>query len=458
MDDSRLRFKSPDEEALLRIDRISVENFRAFSHLSVSFDPYLTVLVAPNGGGKTAVLDALAVAVGPFVGAFDEATGVHFSAADCRIESSRAHGLREEEPQYPIEVCVNGEIGGVASTWMRQLTSAKSHTTYADCRNLIEYAKQLQRRVRETASSQGEGVTLPLVSYYGTGRLWNEKRLTLGRRFEARTSRTAGYTNCLDSASKYKIFVDWFERLTMAQFQERNNPEVFAMLQARSDAIRQAVDTVLAPSGWSGIAFRSAEAGITATHRTKGVLPVDWLSDGVRNLIGLTADIAHRAVRLNSHMGVEAALQTPGIVLIDEIDMHLHPSWQQTVVASMRQAFPRMQFIVTTHSPQVLTTVRAANIRLLSEDATVQIPAEVGTFGAASSRVLEEVFGVPSRPESVSVVAQLRDYLRMVDDGRSKSLEALLLRKELEDALGTHDPDLLLADIRASQIEFIGRR
>ena len=117
-----------------------------------------------------------------------------------------------------------------------------------------------------------------------------------------------------------------------------------------------------------------------------------------------------------------------------------------------------MQFIITTHSPQVLTTVRAANIRLFSEDATVQIPAEVGTFGAASSRVLEEVFGVPSRPESVPAVAQLRDYLRLVDDGRSKSAEALSLRKELEDALGTHDPDLRLADIRASQLEFIGRR
>ena len=82
----------------------------------------------------------------------------------------------------------------------------------------------------------------------------------------------------------------------------------------------------------------------------------------------MAADLAYRMVRLNPDLGAMAALETPGIVLIDEVDMHLHPSWQQAVVYDVRKAFPNVQFIVTTHSPQVLSTVPAEAIRILRWD------------------------------------------------------------------------------------------
>lgn len=106
-------------------------------------------------------------------------------------------------------------------------------------------------------------------------------------------------------------------------------------------------------------------------HQDAGTMPVAQLSDGVRNMMGLVADIAFRATKLNPHLGLEAARQTAGIVLIDEVDMHLHPSWQQTVLASLQEAFPNIQFIVTTHSPQVLSTVSREHIRVLEQRAGV---------------------------------------------------------------------------------------
>ena len=445
------------QSAPLRMDRIEVANYRCFTRLALELDPALTVIVARNGCGKTAVLDAIAVALGPFVGAFDEAKGTHFAAADARLVRNPDTALAEMEGQYPVILSAEGLVDGRAETWQRELAGAKAHTSYAEARPLMDYGKHLQRVVRDAADGRGSPPVLPLVSYYGTGRLWSEMRLTAGKKADIQTSRLVGYTDCLASASRYKSFADWFERLCRAEYEERESPASLAAVRNQLAAIQAAVDTVLRPSGWHSIAFKSTEAGIVAAHDEHGVLPVAWLSDGIRTLIGLAADIAHRAVRLNSHLGSQAVRSTPGIVLIDEVDMHLHPDWQQVIVESLRGAFPRLQFVVTTHSPQVLSTVRRQHVRLLAADGSASIPDD-GTYGAESSRVLEEVFGVHTRPPAVPVVSDLRRYLTLIEEGRAAAPEAQALRTALEDALGRSDPDLQLADIRASQLQALGRR
>ena len=445
------------QNTLLRIDHIELSNYRCFQRLSMDFHDKLTVIVARNGCGKTAVLDALAVALGPFVGAFDEAKGTHFATSDVRLVRMSDTTMAEMEAQYPLTMKVDGIVNGHKETWQRELKSAKSRTTYGAAAVLNKYGKDLQSQVRAAADRRGASPILPLVSYYGTGRLWSEMRPTSDKKASNRTSRLVGYSDCLNSASKYKIFADWFERLCRAEFEERNKPKSLAAIQEYLSAIRGAVDEVLRPSGWHSIYFKNTETGIVATHDQYGMLPVAHLSDGIRTLIGVTADIAHRAIRLNSQLGREAVTSTPGIVLIDEVDMHLHPEWQQVIIESLRNAFPRIQFIVTTHSPQVLTTVRKEHIRLLAADGTASIPVD-GTYGAESSRVLEEIFDVHPRPQNAQSVTNLRAYLAMVEEGKAETPEALKMRSELEDELGKHDPDLYLADIRASQLKVLSHR
>lgn len=442
----------------LQVNSISLTNYRCFKQLSIDFHPHLTVVVAKNGNGKTAVLDAIAVALGPFIGSFDEAKGAHFSASDVRLSRNPNLALVEMEAQYPLSMTVKGIVQGAHTQWDRELASAKSHTTYANARALSEYGKYLQSSVRFAADGHRSSLPiLPIVAYYGTGRLWGEMRLSAGRRANLQTSRTAGYSDCLTSTSRYKAFADWFERLCRAEYDERDNAVKLGAIQEQLRAIRGAVDTVLRPSGWHSIAFKSADVGIVVSHSDQGALPVDWLSDGIRNLAGLAADIAYRAVRLNSHLGEAAVRQTPGVVLIDEVDMHLHPEWQQVVLASFREAFPLVQFIVTTHSPQLLTSVRRENIRLLHPNGKAVLPND-GTLGAESVRVLESIFGVHSRPQGVETVVDLRRYLELVELGKAKEAEAVSLRTKIEESLGTNDPDLQLADVRASQLEFLERK
>lgn len=142
-------------------------------------------------------------------------------------------------------------------------------------------------------------------------------------------------------------------------------------------------------------------------------MPVDMLSDGLRNAIAMVADLAFRAYKLNPNLGERAALETPGVALIDEVDMFLHPSWQQTILASLRDAFPEVQFLVTTHSPQVISSVPRECIRLLGVDEHRDVSASEplsNTYGQPSHVALHRVMQVdPQQLPSVTSTPAARD-------------------------------------------------
>lgn len=160
---------------------------------------------------------------------------------------------------------------------------------------------------------------------------------------------------------------------------------------------------------------------------------MDELSDGFRSIISMVADLAYRMVRLNPQLGVEATLRTPGLVLIDEVDMHLHPLWQQTVLVDLQKAFPKVQFVVTTHSPQVLSSAPAESIRVLMWGKQFEGVRHVDfSLGANSNQLLQDIQNVSPRPQSLPIVQDLKHYLELVSEDRWDSEEALALRKKLD--------------------------
>lgn len=221
-------------------------------------------------------------------------------------------------------------------------------------------AKAIQEKVRNLSV---EPVSLPLFGYYGTGRLWSHKRLKEAKRshvdMENQKIRTFVYQDCLDPASSYRQFELWFSDVFKSarehQIKSLEKGETLALEQTPYfnliRVIQWAIDFVLKPVGWHSLAFSQAHDESLIMHSEQGEFKVAQLSDGIKNILGLVADIAYRCVLLNHHLGEQAALETEGLVMIDEVDMHLHPSWQQTVVDSLTQAFPQIQFVLTTHSP-----------------------------------------------------------------------------------------------------------
>ncbi len=113
---------------------------------------------------------------------------------------------------------------------------------------------------------------------------------------------------------------------------------------------------------WSNIHFNLKRNDIVGQLKDGSWQQFDSLSDGYRNIIRLSADIAYRAIKLNPHLGKDAVIMAKGVVLIDEIDMHLHPKWQRTVIEDLREAFPNIQFIYTTHSPFIIQSLKAEEI------------------------------------------------------------------------------------------------
>jgi len=266
----------------------------------------------------------------------------------------------------------------------------------------------------------------------------------------AQTSRMVGYTDCLKSGSNYKIFCEWFRYWSNSAFAHAHRAAKQGVPEDRSefddyiDCVVQAISTCLAPTGWCCIHYDVGLEELVALHQDAGTMPVAQLSDGVRNMIGLVADIAFRATKLNPHLGAEAARQTEGIVLIDEVDMHLHPSWQQTVLASLQEAFPKIQFVVTTHSPQVLSTVSREHIRVLEQRDgvyTASIPV-FSPLAHESGDALARIMQVHKEPV-LEIQQDIRAYEQLVRAGKEQSNDAKSLRAKIDhQGYQFHDSDL----------------
>ncbi len=435
----------------LNLQKLRLRDYRCFESIDIEFHPQLTVLVAANGAGKTSILDAIAVAFGPYIGAFDEAVGKHFESSDIRLTQIRQTATNEME-HAPKGVSLEA-IGFIpdrqgdhhaSSTWRRALTSpTKAKTTIKDAKQLIDYGKRMQEAVR----TRGSDVLLPLIAYYGTGRLWQQKKLTVNNKL-GRTSRTIGYVDCLDPASSYKTFAAWFRYWNLnakdLQLKEQTHTAAYEEFAGYIASVKAAVDTCLKPAAWKNLEYSFKLDTLVAHHEQHGELPVELLSDGIRNMIGMVADIAFRATKLNGQLGAQAAAQTPGIVLIDEVDMHLHPEWQQVVLQNLTRAFPMMQFIVTTHSPQVLSTVKRENIRIIGLDTSGKIIAELPltmTYGEPSGVVLHSVMKVDPQPP-VKEKADLDRLTEWVDQGKYDNDETKGLMQSLINALGDQHPQL----------------
>lgn len=442
------------------LKQLIIENYRCFESFRIDFHPELTVLIAPNGSGKTTVLDAARVALWPFVKGFDLGSKTGKKALieipDVRLAPQPDGNM---EPQLPSRIEATGTwaINAHERTWIQSRERVKpgTNTLYdTEAKRLTAYAGQLEQQVR---NAQG-ATTLPLVSYLGTSRLWFEGRFTSVAKDVALNtkdySRTSGYLDCLAYASSFKTFTAWYGwifrsyREEQIRALEQNLPlsETGQRFATIINVITQAVDLLVCEAtGWHGLEYKASQhQQLVMHHECFGSMPVDMLSDGLRNAIAMVADLAFRAYKLNPHLGADAARQTPGIALIDEVDMFLHPSWQQTVAGALRKAFPKLQLIVTTHSPQVLSTVKRENIRVIGPDALGQViaaPPLAMTYGEPSGDVLQSVMMVDPQPP-VSEKLDLQRLTELVDQGQYQSAEAEQLRQNLVVALGEQHPQL----------------
>jgi predicted ATP-binding protein involved in virulence len=451
---------------MIRIDRLAMANFRCFSECQITFHRSLTVLVARNGKGKTAILDAITGAFAPFLNVLvHKKQSKGFTKDDLRVSFNDVVGIGPPTQNFgPLEngemvnahfvsVLTEAHLKNNPSIWEFQgdLQGTKLSTKRSWSRPLTEMARDLESQVVDsTVAPLTE--SLPLIAYFRAGR-------QLSRDIKIRSApgnpghdRFRGYTGALDCGSNYGTFIDWymtmFRTLGRLSIEERNlAKDVTSRHQpaALLAAVNKAVDTVLrAETGWHGLHVDKGSSQLMLRHSRHGRLPLGFQSDGIRNTVAMVADTAHRCARLNPQFGEDAPSETPGILMIDEVDLHLHPEWQQSIIGALRDAFPKLQLIVSTHSPQVISTVDSESIRTMNfaEDQSHTLTPGFQTRGVRSSDILSAIMGVdpvPRVPES----QLLSEYRAMIESGEASTPAAGELKQRLLSHFGQHHPIVL---------------
>ncbi len=407
----------------MQINQIHLKNFKGFDDNTFQFNPQFNVLIGDNGTGKTAILDALAVSVSSYVLGIGQA-----QARGILKEEVRRQDFGDSlEPQLPVIISTHGEIESQKIQWQRVKKSLESRTTVKEAKQLIEIAKSHNQQV-----SQGKPVILPVISYHGTGRLWKERRQTLNTRPKA--SRMSGYFNSLEPVSNSKIFLEWFKTMEIAAIQKK-------IETTRVEVVKEAIINCI--PDLETVFFDVIEdtlASVKIEQDKRYTLHYDLLSDGFKNMIGMVADIAYRCVTLNPHLNEQALYKTNGIVLIDEIDLHLHPKWQKRIINDLKRTFPRIQFIATTHSPFIVQSLRSDEVINLDK------ATDSDFFRKSIEEIAERDMGVPDversqRFKDMMTVAQR--YYQLLEEGKKSENDAqiVLIKAELDELSKRYSDD-----------------
>lgn len=342
-----------------------IQNFKGIEDLELEFHPGFNLIKGVNGTGKTSILEALAVGLGGFVAGASSVNTRNFSLNEIRREYTRiGDGSCDEQQFLPVSVFLQATLGSEAIDWTRTRTSAKASRSATNPRVIARRA--------ETMANDPEAM-LPVLCYHGTGRVWAQKRAKSQNAFKSKYSRTVGYTDALQDASNNKFLLDWCDKMERVSWQKR-------AVIAEYDAARQAVVDFLnrmeqVPSCEF---FLDAQLGELMIRQSEKLLPVSCLSAGYQSLVWLVFDVASRMAMLNPSLRNQIT-KTPGIVLIDELDMHLHPKWQWHVIDALRETFPQVQFIATTHAPILFSS--AKNVWLIDIDRLYDYETSIDGFG-----------------------------------------------------------------------------
>jgi len=326
----------------MRINTLRIKNYRGYEDLEVEFKSNFNLIIGDNGSGKTALLESLTIAMATYFLGITNLYAKGIARKDIRIKTFEF----SEEYQFPVEISAVGVLNNIDLEWKRELNGLNNKTTTIEARSIVEQAKLLNDSV-----ANGNQLRLPLLAYYSTGRLFDEARDT-SKDKEGDTlkisSRFRAYDRCLEAKSNHKQFIKWFKAKEIARIQKRTDDLIF-------DTVRKAVIDNLPDCRNFYFEFDPDKPqGLKLEFNDGRILPFNALSDGTRNFFAILSDLAYKAATLNPHLREQALQETEGIVLIDELDLHLHPEWQRKIVDALRTTFPKIQFICSTHSPFII--------------------------------------------------------------------------------------------------------
>ncbi|MFM8252407.1 MAG: AAA family ATPase [Planctomycetota bacterium] len=418
----------------MRIDHLELRNFRKFIEAEVEFPRSFLgppdagsfhVLIGENGIGKTTILDALAVTLGVWLESVPDSLLANshrrLSKDDKRLITT-ASGDRKQYQRVPesMSVRVTGNILDLENvTWGQELAVGRTKVSNDCSKTVLASIRSAYDR-----ASHCEPVLLPVICYYGAGRAWlsHNERKKAKVKSNGPANRWEAFYDCLNERIRVSDLARWFQREHI-EMGHRGKP------RPGFDVVRRAVLGCV--PGADGIRY-DGDAGEIALSIDGNDQPFSNLSAGQRVMLAMVADLAIKMVTQNNFLVPADALrpedaplprvlaETPGVVLIDELDVHLHPKWQRGMVEALRETFPKTQFIATTHSPFIVQSLREDELINLQGQTIPQL----GNLGV--EQIVRGLMGV-DRPEVAlrydEMVTAAKDYLTTLDEAANAPAE-----------------------------------
>ena len=423
------------------IDKLSLMRFRGAQSLSLDLDKQLNVFVGMNGAGKSSVLDATAILLSWLVN---------------RIRSVSASGrpitetdIKNGESSANLDIVL--DINGSSARW--NVVKIRKGYSKKDVASSLTAASETAKHLQADISANNGQVNLPLFAYYPVNRTVLDIPLRIRERH--RFDLLSAYDDSLTSGANFRTFFEWFreredlENENRRYANQRNESEDVQFPDPQLEAVRRALEQMMPE--FSNLTVRRNPLRMEIEKQGER-LTVNQLSDGEKCLMAMVGDMARRMAIANPLR--DNPLDGEGIILIDEIDLHLHPKWQRMVVPQLIKVFPNCQFLISTHSPHVITHVQPESLLLLNmTKGGLEFLRPSDSYGKTVERVLEDIMGLETtRPDKVNKA--LGKIYEQIDRGD------LALANEAIGKLGAkigEDPELVKARVLIKRKELIGR-
>lgn len=417
----------------MKIKNIKLKNFRCFEELVIELNERCNVIVGVNGAGKSTILDALAISIGTYFAKIPTTYSLPIQKEDVLRKSYLIGSIISTEYQFPVVISTEGIANGEFIEWSRELNGLKNKTTVKNASNLIEVGHIQQQNIQNGVTD----TTLPIFAYYGTGRLYKKKNNRITKLDIKKSSRLDGYTDALSLGTNEKQLLRWFEDMTLIKIQEdREIPELKTVKTAIEKCFEIGNKDVTDVSINYSVKSKDIEVSYRKNNEIEK-LPLHMFSDGIRITLTMVADIATRMAKLNPQL-LDNVLETPGVILIDEIDMHLHPSWQSRIITSLLETFTNIQIITTTHSPIVISNIESEYLRILKNN---EIMNPSTNYNRELDDIVNNIMETDYRPEEVrNLINQINQN---IDNEELEEAKELL--DNLKDILGETDSEVISA-------------